>query len=167
LRDDEKRRDHLKLLFDSVDAKSIKSDLEKIINDDCTLDWRRYFIKRGEILDVCGYKKFIRWVDENNILLLETSRTNGLHSEYYSYALNVKLKKLGNIVEYISQNSVYHLKYISSINYREVQIAYQYNSKLKKWQYRFGQYESVYQYFDTEEEIIDYLYKNKYIKTLG
>jgi hypothetical protein len=50
LRDDEKRRDHLKLLFDSVDAKTIKSDLEKIINDDCTLDWRRYFIKRGEIL---------------------------------------------------------------------------------------------------------------------
>jgi hypothetical protein len=157
LRDDDKQRDYLKLLFDQINVETVKDDLERIIDNDNSDNWRRYFIKRPEILAVCGDKKFIRWDSDEDILLLERNRTNGQHREYYSYALKVKLENLGNKVSYVESNSVDFLKYISSINRKSVQISF--------WsgRYRFKVRENVYEAFTTEQEIIEFLIQNKYI----
>ena len=151
LRDDSRKRNYLKMLFDDFEVETAESDLEKIIENDNGQDWRRYFIKRSEILNVCGDKKYIRWEDENNILLLEKTQTNGLHREYYSYALKVRLEDLGNEVYYADFNSVDYLKYIRSINNKSVQISYGYGS------YRLKISEEKYKHFNSEQEIIDYL----------
>ncbi|NOT90720.1 GmrSD restriction endonuclease domain-containing protein [Ferruginibacter sp.] len=160
LRDDNYKRDFLKLLFDDISVVSGIKDLERIIGSYSINDWRKYFIHYPEVIAVCGAKKFIRWVSNNDILLLETTQTNGLHREYYSYALKIKLQRLGNIVYYFSINSVDYLKYINEINNRSVQIVYAYNDG---WKYRFKISENNFEYFETEEEIVDYLVQNNYL----
>lgn len=158
LRDDTSKRNFLKLLFDDISVQSANTDLQTIIDNDDSKDWREFFIHRPEILDVCGTKKFIRWISNNDILLLERSQTNGWHREYYSFALSVKLKYLGNDVSYEGSNSVDYLKFISSINNKSVQISYVYRDG---WKYKFKITEDNSDYFETEQEIIDYLIQNK------
>lgn len=161
LRDDTQKRDYLKLLFDDISIQSADTDLQAIIDNDKTGDWRKYFIHRPEMIEVCGTKKFIRWESNDNILLLERSQTNGWHREYYSFALKNLLELLGNNVSYYAINSVDYLKYISGINNRNVQIAYAYTDD--GWRYRFKISADTYEYFETEQEILDYLKLNKYI----
>ncbi len=161
LRDDSPKRDYLKLLLDDISIESAITDLQAVIDNDYSQDWRKYFIHRPEIIDVCGAKKFIRWESNNNILLLERSQTNGWHREYYSYALKIKLEHLGNDISYFCINSVDYLKYISGINNSIVQIAYVYTDN--GWRYRFRISADNYDYFETEQEIIDYLVLDNYI----
>ncbi len=158
LRDDNEKRDYLKLLFDYIEAETAKENLERIIENDNCQDWRRYFIKRPEILEVCGDKKFIRWESKTDILLLERTQTNGTHREYYSYALKIALEDLGNKVSYIDSNSIEYLKYIYLINSKSVQLSYGYNG------YSFKCSDEKYVYFSSEQEIIDYLKSEKLIK---
>jgi hypothetical protein len=166
LRDDTDKRDYLKLLFDEITVDTANIDLQRIIENDNCQDWRKYFIKRPEILDVCGDKKFIRYEDSNDILLLERSQTNGLHREYYSYALKVRLEKSGNKVYYFSTNSVDYLKFIEWINNKSVEIAYVYSNG--GYKYRFKVSEKNYLFFTTEQEIVDYLKLNNYtVDTAG
>ena len=157
LKDDTSKRDILKLLFDDISPASVASDLIKIINNYNTNSWRKHFIQHPEIIMVCGNKRFIRWESENNILLLEQSRTNGWHREYYSYALKIRLEKLGNIVLYHIENSVDFLKYINTINSRGVEISYVFSDG---WKYRYKVSEKDYLFFLTEDEIVDYLIQN-------
>ena len=48
--------------------------------------------------------------------MMERTQTNGEHREYYSYALCVRLRRMGNFVVYISSYSVDDYAYISKIN---------------------------------------------------
>ena len=157
LRDDSSKRDFLKRLFDDISIKSARTDLEKIINNDDTLDWRKYFIHRPEVFRALGRDgRFIRWESENDILLLEKSQTNGTHTEYYTYALYTKLQKLGNRVYYTESNSIDYLKFINWINRTAVEISY--DSRCGNgWKYNFKVSENNYEYFKTEDEVIEYL----------
>ena len=157
LKDDTSKRDKLKLLFDDFSPESVKSGLQNIINNYNTNNWRKYFVLHPEIIEVCGNKRFIRWESENDILLLEKSQTNGRHREYYSFALKIRLEKLGNIIYYNVVNSVEYLAYINLVNGNEVQISYV-NSD--GWKYRFKVSDFNYLFFLTEDEIVDYLIQN-------
>ncbi|RJS61765.1 DUF262 domain-containing protein [Bacillus sp. PK3_68] len=91
---------YLKDLFDVVDIHDIEASLQSIIENSDVEDWRRYFINYPMILnETCGSKRFIRYNDENEILLLESSATNGYCQEYYSYALHAALEeKILNLI---------------------------------------------------------------------
>lgn len=85
---------YLKDLFDALDMSNVEISLQSIIEGSDAEDWRRYFIKYPLILnETCGSKRFIRYNDENRILLLERSATNGYCQEYYSYALYAALQE--------------------------------------------------------------------------
>ena len=120
LRDDNRKRNYLTLLFDEIDIETVKEDLQKIIEEFKLRDLvgeilfgGSVWLRDPQILDVCGKNKFIRFNNYNDILLLEKSQTNGIHREFYSYALMVRLKKLGNQVSYFYQNSVGYYPRIS------------------------------------------------------
>ena len=165
LRDDNvKKRNYVKELLDEIDIKSPIEDLNKIINEFNTEDWRTNFIKFPDIIKRCGIKKLIRYSSKNDILLLEQTTTSGYHREYYSYSLKLKLELMGNDVNYVSDRSVEYDKYISSINGKEIQISYGQYKDTDKWKYKIKVEESEGILFDTEKEVIDYLQSNSYLK---
>lgn len=85
---------YLKDLFDALDKNNIEGSLQTIIENSDVKDWRRYFIQYPLILnETCGLKRFIRYNDEHEILLLKHSATNGYCQEYYSYALYAALQE--------------------------------------------------------------------------
>lgn len=85
---------YLKDLFDVLDITNLEASLQIMIENSDVEDWRRYFIQYPLILnETCGSKRFIRYNDENDILLLERSATNGYCQEYYSYALYAALQE--------------------------------------------------------------------------
>lgn len=160
LRDDNAKRDYIKDLLDDINIPTCECDLKTIIQSSNIKDWRRYFISYPEIIQACGFNKFIRKENENYILLLEKTQTNGTHREYYSYALYLKLKKLGNNVLYEDSISVEYLKYISFINSKKVMIYYWLVTG--GWKYIFKK-DGQELYFNNEEEIIQYLAQNDYL----
>jgi hypothetical protein len=119
-------------------------------------DWRRYFIEFPEMIRACGWNKFIRRQSPNDILLLERTQTNGEHREYYSYALCVRLRKMGNDVYYTPSYSVDVYAYISNINELSINITYNYAG-----QYVI-EYENSKTYYSSQDEALEYL-KNKNI----
>ncbi len=141
LRDNNDNRNYVKELFDSIVISQIETDLQKVVAESIVADWRKYFIEYPEIINVCGSSKFIRWESANDILLLERTQTNGYHREYYSYALCIRLKKMGNQLRYHGDNSVDYIKYIKRINDHDIKIYYnnkgqyvvEYNSKTNYW----------------------------------
>lgn len=74
--------------------KLIKENLDDILNIESSLasciscykqdDWKKYIIKCPETIEFCK-QGFIRWEDEGNIKLLETSRAYGKHAELRSF----------------------------------------------------------------------------------
>ncbi|MFZ1610315.1 MAG: DUF262 domain-containing protein [Chitinophagales bacterium] len=162
LRDDTPKREILKLLFDEFNINSASKDLHEIIDNDCSEDWRKYFIKRPEIIKACGAKKYIRWESNDDILLLERSQTNGWHREYYSYALKIKLENSGYTVSYTCSNSVENPKYINKINNIEIEIKYSFFDD--GWNYEVITYACICKYFKTEDEVINYLIKENIIR---
>ncbi len=151
LRDDNENRDYVRQLFDSIDTSQIQRDLQKIIDKADVSDWRKYFIEYPEIIGVCGFNKFIRWESENDILLLQRTQTNGYHTEYYSYALYIRLKKMGNQVWYHGDYSVDYPKHIAKINGHEIKISYQDNVKYSV------KYSGKTNYYTSQDDVIAFL----------
>jgi hypothetical protein len=118
----------LKDLFDQVDINDIEDNLESLIENyeiDEDEDWPYFFIKYPEILSTTGKNKFIRWYSNDNILLLEKTQLNGMHREYWTFAIYCELKEKGYDVEYHPDAiEDYDSKYISSINGKEIFITY-------------------------------------------
>jgi hypothetical protein len=86
----------LKLLCDEVSnyESNLYEKLNDIINSYSTQDWTWYFIKNYKVINYCT-QGFIRWENENDILLLKTSRVYGKHAElrsYFHFTQNVKDK---------------------------------------------------------------------------
>jgi len=161
LRNDNTKRDLLKTLIDEIDIETAKQDLEQIISEDTTEDWRKHFIKRPKMFNPLSNKKFIRWESGTDILLLEKSQTNGWHYEYYSYALYIKLCDFGNEVTYQGSNSIDYLKYISDINGNDLKIYFAYTSQ--GWRYVYKPNEGDLNYFISEDEVINFLKEGRFI----
>ncbi|WP_210367775.1 hypothetical protein [Bacillus sp. REN3] len=110
------RHDHvkyLKLLLDKVTPDTVEADLQQIIDNSKITDWRKYFIEYPIILKrQCGNKRLIRFHDEKNILLLDTTMTSGYCQEYYSYAIYAALKQKGVDCNYIDSVGAYNEKYV-------------------------------------------------------
>jgi hypothetical protein len=159
LRDNNDKRIILMELFDCLDTTRTEKALQTIISESEILDWRRYFIKYPEILRACGSNKFIRWKEENDILLLSKTQTNGYHREYYTYSLALWLREIGNRVRYRGDYSVEYPKCISQINGEDINILYQ--QKINDPQYCYSiEYNGDNKYFSTQKEIINYLTEN-------
>ncbi|MDM5192620.1 DUF262 domain-containing protein [Bacillus hominis] len=104
---------YLKELLDEVELHSIQADLQRIINESDVMDWRRYFIKYPSILEErCGKRRFIRFYEDKDILLLDTTMTSGYCQEYYSYAIYAGLKQLGIACSYIDSIGALNDKYV-------------------------------------------------------
>ncbi len=159
MRDDNEKRNYLKSLFDEINVETVKEDLQKIIEEFKLRDLEGKFYWRNtaedpQILDVCGKNKFIRFNNYNDILLLEKSQTNGIHREFYSYALMVRLKKLGNQFSYFYQNSVGYYTH-QSTNNKHISIGFHiFNGR---WSYNIKVANNDDLYFKTEQEVIEYL----------
>jgi uncharacterized protein YmfQ (DUF2313 family) len=82
---------------------------------------------------------------------LERTQTNGYHREYYSYALYIRLKKMGNQVRYHGANSVDYLKYIARINGYEIKIYYDYSVQY------VVKYNDKTNYYNSQDDVIAYL----------
>ena len=86
----------LKLLCDEIggDLSTVESKLNELINSYNKKDWTWYFVKNSAVISYCT-QGFIRWEDENDILLMKTSRIYGTHAElrsYFHYIENIKDK---------------------------------------------------------------------------
>lgn len=81
-------------------------------------DWRYYMIKFPDIIARCK-KRYIRWIDPHNILLLGARQTNGYHDEYYSYAQYLTWKESDPTYHspYHCSNSIDDWKYIEINGY--------------------------------------------------
>jgi len=164
LRDNDESRDYLRILFSKVKCDSVVDDLNTIIQDSDTNDWRRYFVEFPLLIQVCGKNRFIRYNSDEDILLLEKTQTNGMHREYYSFALATRLEESGNSVFYRADNSVDYYKYINRINNIKIGIIFsEFFNVEYKWCYRV-EYEKEKFYFNTESEVIAFLVENKIIK---
>jgi hypothetical protein len=157
LRDDTPQRDLVGLVLDNISIESVKDDLSRMIKEDNTQSWWKYFIKRPKLFDACGTNRFIRFDDEDNVLLLTKSQTNGLHREYYSYALAIRLEDMGNRITYPGSYSVGDDRSIEQINDKTTYICY------VEGEYQFWVSDDTYKGFSSEDEIIDYLQQNNYL----
>ncbi len=157
LRDDNQKRDYVKELLDDLRTSEIEKDLQIIVDHSTITDWRKYFVEYPEMIGACGTSKFIRWESSNDILLLKRTKTNGLHSEYSSYALCVKLRRMGHTVLYRESNSVDYWKYIYYINGHNIMIYYDYFEG--EWHY-FIKYQDVTTTHKFQDEVLSYLKDN-------
>ncbi|MCH8535900.1 MAG: DUF262 domain-containing protein [Flavobacteriaceae bacterium] len=133
LRDDNKQRKVLRLLFDKIKITNLVNDLNKIVDDfSDENDWRYYFIKYPEIISNCGSRKLIRYFDSNNILLLGSTMTSGFHKEYYSFSLFVELADKLSLDQnlYESRKSVEYWKYFEL---NDKQVAFCHREKKYVW----------------------------------
>ncbi len=160
LRDDNQKREYVKELLDELGASEIEKDLQNIVDRSTIIDWRKYFVEYPEMIGACGVYKFIRWESNNDILLLKRTKTNGVHSEYYSYALCVKLRRMGHTVLYMENNSVDYWKYIHYINGHNIMIYYDYFEG--EWYY-FIKYQDNTTLHKSQDEVLSYLTDNKII----
>lgn len=81
------RRKYVKEVFDDqrMDLTAISKSLTEICKDE-TNTWRDYLIKNPSLINICS-QGFIRFENENNILLYKQSQSNFYHVELYSYHL--------------------------------------------------------------------------------
>lgn len=89
LRDETQQRQHLKSLWDKLDANvPIESQLIQIIDAASDLEeWRAAIVKHPQVINYCGQQEF-RWeYGADEIYLLKKRQMNGAHAELFSYAL--------------------------------------------------------------------------------
>jgi hypothetical protein len=104
---------YLKHLLDAVKPQTLVEDLQRIINESDVTDWRKHFIQYPIISEkCCGIKRLIRYFDDKEILLLDTTMTSGYCQEYYSYAVYAALCQNGVGCRYIDSIGAFNEKYI-------------------------------------------------------
>jgi hypothetical protein len=82
-----KRRQYVQEVFDDsrMDENSISDSLIQICNDE-TDTWRDYLIKNSSLIKISS-QGFIRYENDNNILIYKQSQSNFYHVELYTYNL--------------------------------------------------------------------------------
>jgi len=136
LRDNTEKRQLVKKMFDSFESTNrsdIKAKLEELIATFSDKeDWRYNFIKIPETIGACESNKLVRWTDNDDILLLQSSTTSGYHCEYFSYALYLTIRGYFVNIEYKSQRSRDEEKYIS-VNDDDLKISFVNTSEGRKF----------------------------------
>ncbi|WP_405350438.1 DUF262 domain-containing protein [Nonlabens sp. Asnod3-H03] len=123
LKKDTYQRKHLGELFEFLDEnKKIELQLDSIIENSDVKDWRQGFIEYPEILRKCGTNLYMRFINEQDILLLSKNQTNGLHHEYFTYYLECKLNEIGVLTDYQTANAADEYKGIISVNGKNCEI---------------------------------------------
>lgn len=108
---------YLKQLLDVITSQTIKADLQRIIDGSDVTDWRKYIIQYPLILEnCCGKRRLIRYYDEKEILLLDTTMTSGYCQEYYSYAVYAALLQKGIACRYIDSVGASNEKYVELVD---------------------------------------------------
>jgi len=167
LRDNNKERNCVKILFDAFDIVSFEDDLQHIIDDvTATENWRYNFIKHPGTIKICNSNKFIRKQSPKDILLLESSTVSGYNNEYYTYALYLKIKKGTQKYHYEHARGAHSDKYVS-INNDEVVIYHTWvdkslTGKEPAWMYTVVVYGADETEFINESEVIDFLNTYEY-----
>lgn len=90
----------LKSLLDEVEINAVNDSLKQVITNFQENDWRVYCIKNPAIISYCKKLQTRFYTIENiedayEILLLRSTKTNGYHAEYYTYALYITLREKG------------------------------------------------------------------------
>jgi hypothetical protein len=123
LKKDWKQRDVFGEFFEELNEnENIERQLEEFIFNSQVEDWRKGFIEYSEILNCCGNNYYIRFIDEEDILLLSKNQTNGLHREYFSFHLDCELNKIGALTEYQTANAVDEYKGIKKVSGKSCKI---------------------------------------------
>lgn len=91
------KREHLKALWDSIDANTdIEPQLEQLITSAASLQpWRSAIIKYPEVISYCGQQEIRREANSDKMYLLKKRQMNGTHAELFSYALHLELAGAG------------------------------------------------------------------------
>ena len=102
---------------------TLETKLNELINNYDTQDWRSFFVKSSKVINYCT-KGFIRWINENEILLMKTSRIYGTHAElrsYFHYEESIKehIEKspFNNIIYFSNKMSQYEFPVVRFINW--------------------------------------------------
>lgn len=93
LRDRTEQRQHLKSLWDRLDANApIEPQLIQVIREAADLEpWRAAVVNHSGVIEYCGQQE-VRWDHgSNEIYLLKKRQMNGFHAELFSYALYLDL----------------------------------------------------------------------------
>ena len=115
----------LKSLCDEIrgDLVTVETKLNELINNYDAQDWISFFVKSSKVINYCT-KGFIRWVNENEISLMKTSRIYGTHAElrsYFYYEENIKehIKKspFKKVIYFSNKMSQYEFPVVRFINW--------------------------------------------------
>jgi hypothetical protein len=163
LRDKSDQRDVFKQLLQKLVVGETEKSLHEIIRSSKVEDWRKYFVQFPELIQVCGKERLIRHNDENDILLLEKSRMNGMHREYYSFALCCRLTNMENKVEFFPAKSTEYYSHIDSINQLPIDIHYGFNEEHNAYGYLIKWKKEKY-FIKEQEGVIELLAECSIIK---
>lgn len=88
LRDETQQRQHLKSLWDKLDATAlIEPQLNQIIDSASDLEeWRAAIVRHPQAINYCGQLEFRREYGADEIYLLRKRQMNGAHAELFSYS---------------------------------------------------------------------------------
>jgi len=92
----------LKELLDNVSEGNLIKDLNYLINNHNTTDWRKLIIDNPQFIDYCQYR-LIRWYSKDQIYLLSKGQMNGRHRELYSWDLFIRKFENGQLEPYYGQ----------------------------------------------------------------
>ncbi|MEM8520634.1 DUF262 domain-containing protein [Flavobacterium sp. PL12] len=100
------KRYFVKELFDDCyyNPLDITKSLKKIIKNTPT-DWRKYFVENPELIRYC-YQGFIKFINENNIILILKSIENSRMREMFTY--NLFTKKINDEEDFAPFKNVDH-----------------------------------------------------------
>jgi len=149
------RRNFIKDVFD--DKLFNCSRLTKSLSDICKLhldDWRQYFVVNPEFYRYCE-QGFIRFVDEDRILIFKHSQQNHYHREMYSW--DFYLNELSNSKIYQPFTQSIHHEVRSSEEYSCV--------KIDGWNFKKKKFIIEIYYDVTDPDFLLHPYEVKFCKT--
>ena len=127
----------------------------KLICEDLTDDWRNYFIKCPSLISYCK-QGFIRFKDEQDILLYGQSQSNHMHVEMYTYYLWKKYIEL-NKESYKPFKQIYYQEVKSIDDYPRIIFSEFIHNRIR--------YE-IYIFYDNNDDL-SYPYEIKFTKSKG
>lgn len=175
---DYNKREYFKELLEDISncenltSDTLRDDLRKIIDTSLNhieeSDWRKYFIKYPELINVCGSSLFIRKEDDKKIYLLTKPQTYAYNWDYYTYALKLELEEKGcKYVRYDAKpGRDNNEKNITEIDdFKDLKLRYDYNNETKEGMYIFESSTLGNYTCKTKEELYRFLEEKKVIKS--
>lgn len=80
------KKNFVKQVLNEINFPDVQESLTNIIKNYKNKDWRFYFISNPDLINMCE-QGFIKFINENDIILLAQSQMNHYHAEMYTYYL--------------------------------------------------------------------------------